>query len=298
MKKYLFIALLFSVILYSNAQNTGIGITTPRAPFHLYTGPSGNTTPYHPMVVEGGGNTYINMLAYDIYETGILFGNSTNAANGGIIYNNLDPWPGTMNGFQFRTNGNATRMVLTGDGNVGIGVMYPQEKLDVAGSIRAQSFKYSTPKQSYHSIPGAAFTTATRGDTLNLSIGGGTATLYSVLNTKMLIAPLQLPDKVTMQDMTVYFADNSSSVNYEIVLYRKTITSNLFPDNIGTTTTSGSSSTLVPYTIPINTVASNNVVDNSLYTYYIVIMSFGNFPWAFNSVVGAAVIRYTMTEPL
>lgn len=298
MKKHLCAAILLLIALYSCAQNVGIGIATPRAPLHVFTASSGNTTPYHPLVVEGGSNTYVNLLAYDIYETGILFGNSTNAAHGGIIYNNLEPLPGTQNGFQFRTNGNVTRMVLTSGGNVGIGIIAPQEKLDVAGIVRAQSFKYSIPKQTIHSIPGVAFRSTGINDTLILSVGNGTATLYSVMNTKSLIVPVQLPDKAIMQDMTVYFADNSSSVNYGIVLYRKTITSNFFPDNIGSTVTSGSSTTLVPYTTPIATFGNSNVIDNTLYTYYIVINSFDPFAWAFNSVVGAATIRYTMTEPL
>jgi hypothetical protein len=298
MKRHLPAAIFSLIALYTHAQNTGIGITTPRAPLHIYTGFSGNVTPYQPLVVEGDNNSYVNIITPNLRESGILFGNLTDAASGGIIYNNTDPLPGTANGLQFRTNGNITRMVLTSGGNAGIGVMIPQERLDVSGNVRAQNFKYTNPKQTNYSIPGVAFRSTGIADTLILSIGNGTATLYSVMNTKLLIAAVQLPDKAIMQDMTVYFADNSSSVNYNIVLYRKTITSNFFPDNIGSGVTSGSSVTLVPYIIPINTFGSSNVVDNTLYTYYIAINSPGDFAWAFNSVVGAAVIRYTMTEPI
>jgi hypothetical protein len=298
MKKHLCAAILPLIASYSYSQNVGIGITTPRAPLHVFSASSGNTTPYHPLVVEGGSNTYVNLLAYDIYETGILFGNSTNAANGGIIYNNLEPLPGTANGFQFRTNGNITRMVLTSGGNVGIGVMSPQEKLDVAGIVRAQSFKYSTPKQTYYSIPGIAFNMSSNSDTLIRSVGNGASVPFSMLNSKTLIGAVQLPDKAVMQDMTVYFADNSASANYNIVLYRKTITSNFFPDNIGSTVTSGSSSTMVPYLVPIVGFGGYNVIDNTTYTYYVAITSFDSFPWAFNSAIGSAIIRYTMAEPL
>jgi hypothetical protein len=300
MKKHLCVAILLSSVLCSYAQNTGIGITTPRAPLHVYAGASGNMTPFQPMVVEGSSSTYINILAPATNESGIIFGNATDAASGGIIYNNLNITTGTPNGFQFRTNGNTTRMVVTSAGNVGIAIPTPVERLEVGGAVKAQAFKYTTPKQTYYSIPGVAFRSSGIGDTLILSTGNGTATLYSGVqfSSKSLIVPVQLPDKAIMQDLTVYFADNSSSLNYNIVLYRKTITSVFFPDNIGSTSTSGSSTTLVPYVMPIVTFGASNVVDNTLYTYYIVINSVGEFQWAFNSVVGAAIIRYTMTEPI
>lgn len=281
-----------------HSQNTGIGITTPRAPLHVFTGASGNLFPYSPLVVESDNNSYVNILTPNARESGILFGNFTDAASGGIIYNNTDPLPGNPNGLQFRTNGNITRMVLTSTGNVGIGLPTPTERLDVAGIVRAQSFKYSTPKQTYHSIPGIAFLTTNINDTLTLSVGNGTATPFSLLNTKTLLAPVQLPDKAVMQDITVYFIDNSASANFQIVFYRKTITSNFFPDNIGSTVTSGSSTTPVPYTIPVNTFGSSNVIDNTLYTYYITVTSFDSFPWVNNNGVAAAIIRYTMDEPI
>jgi hypothetical protein len=47
---------------------------------------------------------------------------------GGIIYNH----PATPDGLEFRTNGNATRMVIDRNGNVGIGVANPWYTLHVA----------------------------------------------------------------------------------------------------------------------------------------------------------------------
>jgi hypothetical protein len=90
---------------------TGIGTTTPLTNLHVFGGASGNTSPFSQMAVEGSGNTYINLLSPNANETGILFGKASDAASGGIIYNN------TPNAFQFRTNGNITRLTIFNNGN-------------------------------------------------------------------------------------------------------------------------------------------------------------------------------------
>ena len=98
------------------AQNTGIGTTTPLAKLHIFSGPSGNTLPASPVIVEGNSNTYINFLTPNHIESGILFGTAASSTSGGIVYNN-----GSSLGLQFRTNGNATRMVISSTGEVKIG---------------------------------------------------------------------------------------------------------------------------------------------------------------------------------
>ncbi len=92
---------------------TGIGTSTPLANLHVFSGASGNITPFSPLVVEGSHNTYINLLSPNLNETAILFGKAENAASGGIVYNNA----GNLNGFQFRANGNVTRMEIYSSGN-------------------------------------------------------------------------------------------------------------------------------------------------------------------------------------
>src|SRR5688500_18033335 len=109
------------------AQNTGVGTNTPLAKLHIFSGPSGNLTPYSPLVVESNSNTYINLLSPNGSETSILFGNTSNAASGGIIYNS------TINplSLQFRTNGNITRMVISNNGEVKIGAGIAGANFDV-----------------------------------------------------------------------------------------------------------------------------------------------------------------------
>ena len=143
----------------SQAQNTGIGITTPRAKLHVYGGASGNTTPFSPLVVESNTNTYINLLSPDANETSILFGKASDAASGGITYNSAN----TSNGLQFRTNGNLTRMLIRNNGDVGIaiGEGIPGATLDVnrgsnfggtaifRGTNHTSNFNFSTNEDTY-----------------------------------------------------------------------------------------------------------------------------------------------------
>jgi Chaperone of endosialidase/Head domain of trimeric autotransporter adhesin len=116
--------------------NTGMGTITPGARLHIATGSSGYAGGYFPgAVVESNANGYLNFLAPAGNETGLLFGKPTDAAHGGIVYNNA----AHPNGMEFRTNGNITRMVLIDNGSLGIGVSDPFYKLDVGDRIRLRS---------------------------------------------------------------------------------------------------------------------------------------------------------------
>ena len=99
----------------------GVGTGSPKSKLHVQLGNSG-ITPFFQSVItaENSSNAYINVLAPSANETGILFGKSDNNVSGGIIYNSGFTSP-TLNGLQFRTNGNIPRMVLTSEGKLGIG---------------------------------------------------------------------------------------------------------------------------------------------------------------------------------
>ena len=135
MKKIFLLPVFVSSYLLCVAQNVGIGTATPLVKLHVTIGASGNTNPLGPLLVEGNYNTYINLLSPNANETGVLFGKASDAASGGIVYNNA----GTLNGFQFRTNGNSTKMVVDLNGNVGIGNNNPAYQFDVSNRMRIRS---------------------------------------------------------------------------------------------------------------------------------------------------------------
>ena len=159
MRQFLIALTLLLFAATAHSQNTGIGITTPRAKLHVFGGASGNTTPFSPLVVESNTNTYINLLSPEGNETSILFGKPSNAASGGVMYNAFN----TPNGFQFRTNGNLTRMLISSNGDVGIGIgeTSPVATLDVArgtalygtavfrGTTHLSHFNHATNEDTY-----------------------------------------------------------------------------------------------------------------------------------------------------
>jgi hypothetical protein len=117
----------------------GIGITAPEGNLHIFRGSAGTVSafPSAPLVVENSTNNYINLLAPNASETGILFGKPESNISGGLIYNSSE----TPNGFQFRTNPNFTRMVLTSTGQLGVGTVKPNTNLHVfKGSSGATPF--------------------------------------------------------------------------------------------------------------------------------------------------------------
>jgi hypothetical protein len=116
------------------AGNTGIGISAPENKLHVFKGSAGNVTGYSKasLLVENSSNCYINILAPDVSETGILFGRPNSGipagnVDGGIIYNAV----GTPNGLQFRSNGNMPRMILNSRGQLGVGIDPDWYKLKV-----------------------------------------------------------------------------------------------------------------------------------------------------------------------
>ena len=127
------------------AANLGIGTTTPLTKLHVFNGASGNPTPQGPFVVEGNSNTYFNILSPNANETAVLFGNASNAASGGIVYNNAS----TPYGFQFRNNGNLTRMVIDNTGNVGIGTVSPYSPLTFNDNLGEKISLYGTAGNNY-----------------------------------------------------------------------------------------------------------------------------------------------------
>jgi hypothetical protein len=274
-----------------NAQNTGIGTLTPAAKLHVFNGASGAVPfAFSPLVVENNGHTYINILSPSANEGAILFGQPGSSANGVIMYNNA----GTINGFQFRNNGNLTRMVITNTGNMGIGILNPAEKLEVAGNIKADSFAYTNPKTRHYTISGADFVTTRSTDTVLFNLGSGGVTMQNNISGKRIVAPIHLPDGATMVKMTAYLYDASATDNLRVVFYRKTILSNFSPDNIGVVASTGSPAVTTAYETEVNSFST--LVDNSVYSYYMSVEP-ENFSgiWVSNMEIRAIIVEYTIS---
>jgi hypothetical protein len=270
--------------------NLGIGTINPGTKLHVYGGASGATPfAFSPLAVESNGHTYINLLSPAANETAILFGQPGSSANGVIMYNNT----GTLNGFQFRNNGNLTRMVINSAGNVGIGTAEPSEKMEVSGNIKANNYLYPIPKTFHYTISGSDFFTERSTDTVLFNLGSGGTTMQNNISGKRIIAPIHLPDGATMVKMTAYLYDASASDNLRVVFYRKTILSNFFPGNIGFVTSLGSTGVTTAYETPVNSFST--LVDNSIYSYYVSVEP-ENFSgiWISNMEIRAVVMDYIL----
>jgi len=114
--------------MYAKAQNGAVNYAG-----YFSKGSPGAVTPAANSIVvmETGGHGYLSILAPDANEKGVLFGQPSNEAAGGMVYNA----GGVPDGLSFRTLNNSTKMVITSGGLVGINTTSPSQRLSVNGNI-------------------------------------------------------------------------------------------------------------------------------------------------------------------
>ena len=286
--KKLLIQFFCLITIAAYGQNVGIGITQPKAQLHVAGGLSGYSGGYFPgVIIEGAGSSYLNFLTPNTLESGVLFGRPINAASAGIVYNN----PANPDGLQFRTGGNNTAMTIRSNGNVGIGTNTPTEILEVAGNLKASSFKYSSPKTIYHSIHPSAFRPSSSADAVTINTDQAFFT-SPPSSTSDLFAPVYLPHGAIVTGLTIYFVDNSATRDLFVALL-----SRAFAPGGSLTQMTAIQSTGTPG----NTNASNNSIfpaqiDNQTNSYFIWARSeFG--PWPSSDImIRSILISYTITE--
>ncbi len=108
--------------------NLGLGTSFPEQPLHVLKGSSGNTDADASSIAvfEDDANAYLTLLTPSFAERGIIFGDNLNNVDAGIIYN------GANNRMDLRTNGNASRISIDSDGNVGVGTATPAARMHIA----------------------------------------------------------------------------------------------------------------------------------------------------------------------
>lgn len=124
--------------------NVGIGTSSPASKLHIVkAGLSGIAPDVNAvMVAENNSTSYINILSPSTSETGVLFGIgggfTPSANNGSIIYNNAS----AKKGFQFRTDGNVTKVVIDSLGRVGCGMANPSYRMDIFSALTTDTLIY------------------------------------------------------------------------------------------------------------------------------------------------------------
>ncbi|MFH1312455.1 MAG: hypothetical protein ABIJ00_04435 [Candidatus Eisenbacteria bacterium] len=119
-------------VVYVNASGyTGVGTTQAERLLHVYDGSAGTVTSVDAaeLVIEDDGNARINMLTPSNKSAGIDFGDPADANAGWLTYDH------TTDKMKLGV-GNADRVTVESDGDVGIGTTSPAEKLHVAGNVR------------------------------------------------------------------------------------------------------------------------------------------------------------------
>jgi hypothetical protein len=116
----------------------GIGTTSPESDVHIFRGSAGSVTANTSalLALENNNNAFIHFLSPSTNVTGILFGTPQNPLDASIRYNNS----GGNGELTFRCGGNSQKMLIDTNGNVGIGISIPANKLHVNGGVSATAF--------------------------------------------------------------------------------------------------------------------------------------------------------------
>ena len=125
--------------------NTGIGTSIPVRKLHVLAGTSTGVTPFSgaPFVLESNGDAYQQFLTPNVSAatgSGLLFGTTTGAIRGGVVFAALDEK------LDFRTGGNTARMTIL---NSGFLVLEPQHQQENCMCLMVQVEAHPMVTQGY-----------------------------------------------------------------------------------------------------------------------------------------------------
>jgi hypothetical protein len=257
-------------ILAGNTQTGFVGAGTSSPQFNLHT----------------VGSTDVQIAATSTSSGGRTWSMQSSAGTYG---------PGSqLNGsFQIvdRTS-NAARMLIDASGNVGVGTTQPQSRLQVAGTVRADAFAYTSPVSASVTIGEMAWRSRS-GAAVNMGLGQGGAVLATG-DQFGLIAQLPVPVGATITGVTVYVVDNEPGVNLQVTTIRADPTSlvGVVQQSIAMFTTGAALAVA-----PINATPTVPPLVSANQVYFVQVVPV-NGNWTGNLSVRGATVTYTMPRPL
>lgn len=137
-------------------------------------------------------------------------------------------------------------------------------KLEVAGNIKADTFKYTSPKNFYYSVNEAAFKARNSAETVISGFGTGGASITNGTDNG-LIAPVNLPQNAKITQIIIHFYDASATQDLSAILSHEFTSGYGF---LATINSSGSDGLNIQnYTFPTPV-----IVDNSNSSYEILVV--------------------------
>ena len=139
MNKIFLLFFCISAAVIAEAQNVGVGTTTPAARLHVRNGSSkGTITPSTTVVVESSDANYIQFTNPEGDEAAVISGTNFSALRSGIFFD-------ADSAIRLRAGGFSTRLYVGAYGNIGIGTTVPAARLQVLDSNVVFSASGSLP---------------------------------------------------------------------------------------------------------------------------------------------------------
>lgn len=166
-------------MVITSRGNLGVGEPYPRTRLHVTGGSAGTFSSSRATLtlIESDTANYVSLFNPEAYASGIHFGFPSDITSGGLLYNATN----TPLGLQFRTNGNASRMVIDNEGKVGIGTTSPKQRLHIYkgsagtfGSFTNTTAMFESDTDNYVSLmsPTTKPSGITFGNEFNAASGG------------------------------------------------------------------------------------------------------------------------------